>query len=65
MPLICEARISNSPASVWSRLAVTVRDMVSHSFISEGAAAIGSSLAVMIGVPFHGSDPMTSQGGRV
>ncbi|PII39221.1 hypothetical protein T190_08760 [Sinorhizobium meliloti CCBAU 01290] len=35
--------------------------MLNQLFISEGAAAKGSSLAVMVGLLFVGSDTMTRQ----
>src|SRR5476651_524899 len=47
-PLIWEARISTSPISVGSRLEAMAIDVRTQFFMSSGAAAKGSSLAVMV-----------------
>jgi hypothetical protein len=49
-PLIWEARISTSAIRLGSRLEAMAIDVPIQLFMSEGAAAKGSSLAVMIGV---------------
>jgi hypothetical protein len=49
-PLIWEARIFTSSLRFGSRLEEMARDMVYHSFIIEGAAVAGFSLAVMVGI---------------
>src|SRR5690606_37341937 len=46
-PLICEARIFTSSQRLGSRLEAMVTETPCQAFISEGAAAKGSSLAVM------------------
>jgi hypothetical protein len=50
-PLICEARIFTRLMRLGSRLEAMTCDMPIQLFMSEGATAKGSSLAVMVGFP--------------